>query len=241
MKIVIIRHAEPDYPHNCLTEKGLREAELLADRLVKEPADAYYTSSMGRAMLTAHPTLTRLGKTAKVYDWMREFSIPIRWEDGRTQGYPWDQYPAYWKADEAYFDRKKWHTTNLMRSGDLEAAYGRVTNALDELIASHGYVRDGEHYRAERPNTDTIVLFCHFGVECVFLGHLLGISPVVLWHGTCSAPTGVTTVVTEEREEGIASFRMQTFGDVSHLTMAGEEPSFSARFCEMYTDFSQRH
>ena len=241
MRIVIIRHAEPDYPHNCLTKKGLREAELLADRLVKEPAEAYYTSSMGRAMLTAEPTLQRLGRTAKVYDWMREFGIPIRWEDGRTQGYPWDLLPAEWKADKAFFERENWHTTKLMQSGNLEAAYRKVTGALDELIAMHGYERDGEHYRAVRPNTDTIVLFCHFGVECVFLAHLLGMSPTVLWHGTCSAPTGVTTVVTEEREEGIASFRMLTFGDVSHLTSVGEPPSFAARFCEMYSDFSQRH
>lgn len=241
MKIMIIRHAEPDYPHNCLTEKGLREAELLADRLVKEPADAYYTSSMGRAMLTAEPTLKRLGKTAKIYDWMREFGIPVIMENGEKKGCPWDQLPAEWKADKAYFDREKWYTTRTMRSGDMEKAYREVTGALDELIASHGYVRDGEHYRAEQPNTDTIVLFCHFGVECVFLGHLLGISPMVLWHGTCALPTGVTTLVTEEREEGIASFRMLTFGDVSHLTVMGEKPSFMARFCEVYSDFTQKH
>lgn len=241
MKLVIIRHAEPDYEHNCLTEKGMREAEILADRLVKEPADAYYVSPLGRAMLTAEPTMKRLGRTAKVYDWMREFSIPIRWENGRTQQHPWDLMPSEWKADKVNFDRENWYRSQRMSSGDLEAAYKRVAESLDELLASHGYVRDGEHYRAEQPNTDTIVLFCHFGVECVFLGHLLGISPVVLWHGTCSQPTGVTTLVTEEREEGIASFRMLTFGDVSHLTTAGEEPSFMARFCEVYSDFTQRH
>ena len=30
MNIYIIRHAEPDYEHDSLTEKGWREAELLA-------------------------------------------------------------------------------------------------------------------------------------------------------------------------------------------------------------------
>ena len=31
MKLLIIRHGEPDYSIDSLTEKGWREAELLAD------------------------------------------------------------------------------------------------------------------------------------------------------------------------------------------------------------------
>ena len=57
---------------------------------------------------------------------------------------------------------------------------------------------------------------------------------MVLWHGLCALPTGVTTVVTEERQQGIASFRIIGFGDLSHLYAAGETPSFAARFCECY-------
>lgn len=87
---------------------------------------------------------------------------------------------------------------------------------------------------------NTIVLFCHFGVECVILGYLLGISPMVLWHGFCAAPTSVTTITTEERREGIASFRVNSFGDISHLYVAGEEPAFAARFCETF-DSKERH
>ncbi len=35
MKLMIIRHGDPDYSIDSLTEKGWREAEYLADRLVK--------------------------------------------------------------------------------------------------------------------------------------------------------------------------------------------------------------
>ena len=35
--------------------------------------------------------------------------------------------------------------------------------------------------------------------------------------------------------------RMSSFGDVSHLYAGGREPSFAARFCEVYTRFDQRH
>ena len=76
------------------------------------------------------------------------------------------------------------------------------------------------------------VFFCHFGLECVLLSHLLNVSPMVLWHGTAAAPTSVTTLNTEERREGIAYWRMASFGDISHLYVANQEPSFSCRFRE---------
>ena len=62
-----------------------------------------------------------------------------------------------------------------------------------------------------------------------------------LWHGTCALPSSVTTLITEERRKGISSFRMCAFGDTSHLYAAGREPSFSARFCETYGNWDQRH
>jgi len=79
-----------------------------------------------------------------------------------------------------------------MRSG---IAY--VQDGLDSLLAKHGYERKENYYNALHPNEYTIALFCHFGVECVMLGHLLGISPMLLWHGFMAAPTSVTTVCFE--------------------------------------------
>jgi len=130
-----------------------------------------------------------------------------------------------------------------MGGGSSEREISLVSGAavLDALLAAHGYVREGELYRAERPNREQLVLFCHFGVECLLLSHLLGISPMPLWHGSCALTTSVTTLVTEERRQGIASFRMLAFGDVSHLTSAGAEPGFSGRFCETWDCAEERH
>ena len=134
-----------------------------------------------------------------------------------------------------------WYQVPVMQQAGAEAEYRRVAAGLDELLERHGYRRNGMIYDAVRPNRDTVALFCHFGLECVLLSHLIGASPMVLWHGTCAAPTSVTTLITEERRQGIASFRMSSFGDVSHLTAAGEEPSFSARFCETWDCREERH
>ena len=53
MKILLIRHAEPDYAHDSLTEKGRREAELLSRRMADYPILDYYVSPLGRARETA--------------------------------------------------------------------------------------------------------------------------------------------------------------------------------------------
>jgi len=104
----------------------------------------------------------------------------------------------------------------VMTEADMGTGIAYVRNGLDSLLAKHGYERNGNYYHAVHPNEKTIALFCHFGVECVMLGHLLGISPMALRHGFMAAPTSVATVCTEERREGIAYFRVTSFGGISH-------------------------
>ena len=241
MKLYIVRHGDPDYANDSLTERGRREAELLADKFEKMDFAAIYLSPLGRARETAEATLRRLGRTGETRDWLREFA-PTRFDP--DLGHPtilWDWLPQKWTAEKAFYDREAWMHVPVMEEAGAPAEARWVYEGLDALLAQHGYVHDGELFRAERPNRDSIVFFCHFGVECVILGHLLGISPMPLWHGTCALTTSVTTLVTEERRQGIASFRMCSFGDVSHLTAAGQEPSFSARFCETWDCAEERH
>ncbi len=241
MRILIIRHGDPDYEKDSLTEKGWREAGLLADRIAGLDVKAFYVSPLGRAKDTASLTLAKMNRTAQERDWLREFPPSIlRPDGGGRRKIAWDWLPEDWTAEEKYFLRDRWAETDIMEEGGVGEAYGKVIEGFDTLLAEHGYVRQGEFYRAERSNRDTIVLFCHFGLECVLLSRLMNVSPMVLWHHTCAAPTSVTTVVTEERRQGKAIFRVTAFGDISHLNGAGEEPAFAARFCETFWD-EERH
>ena len=63
MKILLIRHGDPDYKHDTLTEQGWVEAELLARRLQSAAIDDFYLSPLGRAQDTAGVTLKALGRT----------------------------------------------------------------------------------------------------------------------------------------------------------------------------------
>ena len=60
MRIVFIRHGEPDYSKDSLTPKGWREAELLAKRISKWNVSQFYCSPLGRARDTASCTLKRM-------------------------------------------------------------------------------------------------------------------------------------------------------------------------------------
>lgn len=178
-----------------------------------------------------------MNRTAETLDWLREFEAHIDRPDVKNEkSICWDWLPQDMEKDLDLYDRERWNKTDIMRKGNVEEAYRRVCDGLDALLKKHGYERDDMYYRVNEPNHDTIVLFCHFGVECVMLSHLLNVSPMVLWHGLCAAPSSITSIYTEERRKGIASFRVNEFGSTAHLYVAGEKPSFAARFCECYGD-----
>ena len=241
MKLIIVRHGDPDYSIDSLTPTGWEEARLLADRLCKLDVKAFYCSPLGRARDTASFTLKALNREAEILPWLKEFPSPVIKPHRTAPDVAWDWLPADWTSEPAYFQMDDWAQTPPMAQGKVAEEYAYVTGELDKLLARHGYVRENKLYRAAGANEDTVLLFCHFGLECVLLSHILNIPPMLLWHGTCAAPTSVTSVVTEERRKGIVYFRMNAFGDTSHLYVADQEPSFAARFCEIYDSPTQRH
>ncbi|MDY3919157.1 MAG: histidine phosphatase family protein [Candidatus Limivivens sp.] len=257
MKILLIRHGDPDYVHDTLTAKGHIEAALLSEKMAKLQIRDFYVSPLGRAKDTASYTLKKVGKKAEELDWLREFPALVDINDSEElqRAYPdtkkegeryrlriaWDMAPGYWTEHPEYFSADGWRNSQVAAHSDMIRVYDRVIQSFDEFLASCGYVREGAHYRVEQEKEDTMALFCHFGVSCVLLSHLWSLSPFVLWHSLAMAPTSVTEVVTEEREKGCAYFRALRIGDISHLYAGGEEPSFACRFCETYGNPEQRH
>lgn len=259
MRLLFIRHGDPDYKNDTLTEKGKIEAAALADFIDFWKIDEAYKSPLGRASLTAKYSLDAMNKEAITYDWLREFNadIDVNIHPEWLKAYPdtertaddtkytsricWDMVPAYLNDNPIYYDSINWRKGDICTKSDLLEKYDNVCKSFDELLAGYGYERDGSCYKVTRENDVTIAFFCHFGVICVILSHLLNMSPFTLWNGICLAPTSVTEVVTEEREKGCAQYRILKSGDVTHLFVKGVEPSFSARFAELYSNEDERH
>lgn len=237
MRLLFIRHGDPDYEHDCLTEKGIKEAKLLSKRMEKETMDHIYVSPMGRAQKTASFTLQLTGKSAETLIWLQEFTPRIHRPDLPDQlSIPWDFRAIDWMETDAFFDQDEWKKDPVLMEGNTAEAYDHIIHSFDTLLESHGYVYNGKWYEVKKESHDTLVFFCHFGIQCVILSHLLHLPVMALLHGCIAAPTAVTELYTQEPLEGIATFRMTRYGDLSHLEAAGEAPSDSGRFVECYHD-----
>ncbi len=93
-------------------------------------------------------------------------------------------------AEPKYFDRITGMKQSLSERPCKEEEYDWVTGELDRLLRRHGYVRNGLFYRVVAPNEDTIVLFCHFGVECPAFPSLKYLSDAALARNLCGAVVG---------------------------------------------------
>ena len=75
MRLLFIRHGDPDYIHDCLTERGRREAAALAEMAEELRMGEIFLSPLGRAQETASYTLKKLGKTGETREFLQEFSV----------------------------------------------------------------------------------------------------------------------------------------------------------------------
>ncbi len=237
MKIILIRHAEPNYAIDSLTEKGWREAALLAQRLAMlPPADGYYCSPLGRAKDTAKPAMEILGKNCEILPWLREFSGTVIDPETGKERIPWDLKPSLWRDDPQLLSNKDWLVHPLMQTGSTKPAeiYQEVCRGVDALLHKHGFDKEGAFYRCQKNTEGSLVLFCHMALAMTIIGYLTNVSPFLLWHGFCMPPSSVTTLITEERSPSYVTFRCFQMGDTSHLALGNEPPSRMAMFQEVF-------
>ncbi|MCR4689162.1 MAG: histidine phosphatase family protein [Saccharofermentans sp.] len=235
MKLIFIRHGDPDYVKDSLTEKGWAEAEILSERVAKWDIKDIYLSPFGRAQDTASLSLKKLGREGTTLDWLKEFYYRVTDEDTGEERIEWDFYPRYFVPHKGLHDKDEWFNTPIMKTGDIEKYYLEVIEGIDKLLVEHGYVRreDGV-YEVREHNDDNLVFFCHFGITALITGYLTGIAAPSLWQGFFMAPTSITVLGSEERIPGEAAFRVQSFGDFRHLIEAGEPVSPSGYFTDMF-------
>ena len=259
MKLIFVRHGDPDYKNDSLTPKGVREASLLAQRICKWNVTDFYCSPLGRAKATASYTLEKMNREAKILNWTQEFNYAI--DDPLTgrHGVPWDLVPSEWSNDPLMLSHEEWvHSAIMQQNPQIADKYQEVRRELDAFLASYGYIREGNFYRvpakeevfisstvspdniAARSAMESgkgeplVVIFCHLGAICIMLSHLLNIPFPLLAHGFFLPTTSLTILSTEERWSNEAYFRVQTIGDVNHLLTGGEPISNAGSYTNSF-------
>ena len=253
MHLIFIRHADPDYKNDSLTEKGFKEAELLALRAAKwQNLEHLYVSPMGRAQKTAEAIQKKVNVPSTTLNWLREFNYPVKDSKTKKDRIAWDWLPKDYFSDKKFSDINKFYQNKSLKNAGIEFYYNQVCAGLDEILESYDYNRIDEktpvyncfpHLTVEDAKIDThgkasqedldkknIVFVCHLGVMFAMISHLTGISPVQLWQEFFVAPSSVTIVGAQERIPGEVAWRIQSLGDTNHLFAAGEEVSASGYF-----------
>jgi len=219
MILYIIRHGEPLYGPDTLTDLGRKQAEALVRRFEKSGLDRIFSSPMGRARLTAQPTADALGLPVKIEPWTREawpeFAPPL--PDGRRT-FVIDMPAEEFRRPQEHDRYTDWHEITALHSIHAKEAWSRIVRHSDDFLRRLGYRRqfDGG-YIAENPSDEHIALFCHAGFGTLWLAHLLGIPPHLFWSSFYMTHTGVTVVRFAENPSGLVTPRCLCLSDMSHL------------------------
>jgi len=214
MRIVFVRHGEPDYARDCLTEAGRAQAAAAAERLAGEGIREIFSSPCGRARETAAFTAARLGLPVAILDYMRE----ITWGG---PGIPCDGHP--WTlgdrmlAEGFDFDALDWREHPYFRGNAATACYGAIAGRFDGFLAERGYLHEGRRFLCRGGGDETIALFSHGGSGACALAHALALPfPYV----ASVLPYDFTSVIILDfpANEGAHVFpRVELFNDCAHI------------------------
>lgn len=223
VKLYIIRHADPDYSIDDLTEAGHLEAAALGKKMKDIGLDELYASSMGRAKTTASYIAKETGLTIQEEDWARELA---HWNAELPSGEAiaaWN-YPGELMED-VQKDLTEWKRSEdfWLKNPDKNELYDQLIADSDAFLAGQGLKRQGGMYKMTDPQAERkqIALVCHAGFGVAWLAHLLHLPLSSVWKGFWLPTSSVTTVLFEKRETDILVPRCIGLSDVSHLDQAG--------------------
>ena len=216
MKLYIIRHGDPNYELDCLTEIGKEQAEAVAPRIASYGIDRIITSPQGRARQTADPLCKLLDKPYDVASWAHEIYFQCNHPTkGKVFGTAAPE--EIMRSEEVLSMGDRWHEHPFyVGTGAGEEVAGLHT-AADLFLEKLGYKREGLRYKVLRENNETIALFCHGGFATVLLGYILGIPEAICFSAFGMSQTGVTLVEFKHPESGYTAPRCRFHNDTSHL------------------------
>lgn len=211
MFLYIIRHADPDYANNTITEFGWEEAHALAEWLKDIHIDKIYTSPLGRAIDTAKPTLEIKGMTSEILPWTEESMDYME----SHQLKPDSDCSYSFSVQKGVYDFKDFMPTDRMKTVE------NMQKCSDEFLASLGYERNGALYKITRNNDESIAVFCHGGFGVAWIAHLLNTAPGVMYPNISLNTSSVTTFEFLNASEGFVRPVLRRLGEITHIYKAG--------------------
>jgi len=230
MLLHIIRHADPDYKNGTITEKGHKEALALSSIIGGLQPTHLYSSPLGRAKDTAAYTVKVLGLPLGIEDWTQEIDgFTVEQEEPFGRSAIWDYHPEKIRELSTQgLTEEDWLKTQPYANTGYEKVLDTLVKHSDVFLAKHGMMRENQVYRIDESfdqvRSQRIIVFCHGGFGLSWLSHLLRIPFPLVYSSFYLWPSSVTTLLFEERKQGIATPRCIGLADITHLKLAGLNP-----------------
>ena len=220
MVLFYIRHGEPIYNPDSLTEQGKIQAEAICKRLAAFGVDEIYSSTSNRAVQTAMPLCEMLNKEPELLDFCHE-------------NHAWRQLTIERNGEKNWLFKDAEMRELMLNSSVLGLGFRwfehprltgyregmeRIRNESDKFLASLGYehIRETGKYKVTKENNKRVALFAHHGFGLAFLSAVLDIPyPVFSMHfDICH--TGLT-VINFQEENGFSVPKILTLSSDAHL------------------------
>ena len=222
MRIIFVRHGEPDYLHDCLTQTGHKQAAAAAQRLADEGITEVYASSCGRAFETASYTALLLDLPVVKLDFMREIS----WGGFRIPcgGHPWALSETL--LDEGFdFGASDWRKHAFFDGNIATEEFEKIAACFDEFLLGQGFRHENGRFFCESGTNKTIALFSHGGSGACALSHLLGLPFPYVAAVMPYDFTSITIVDLPATENAYTHPTLELFNDCAHIHRMPGGPS----------------
>ena len=218
MLLYIVRHGEPG-PDGALTEKGIKQAEAVGERLFRSGIDRIYSSPFLRARQTAQPLCRLSSKEMHIEQWAHEIGEEriTTYPDGERKSVSLLQNTVF-RAEKNInlpFDRA--FEADGFRESKMEEAVSYIEENGDKFLESLGYKKENGVYRILKPSDEKIALFCHAAFSRAWISTLLHIPVHIMWASFDYAHSGVTVIEFQNNENGITAPVCLCYSDLSHL------------------------
>ena len=174
MRVIFVRHGDPDYKNDCLTPLGQLQAKAAAQRLKDEGIEKGYSSTNGRAYETAEYTARLYGCDVIPCDFMREIGWGAIEGEVLEVSSPWKTARMMPAAGLSLLDPNFAEKEPFKRNKVVKNAL-KVNEGLDRWFEELGYKREGEYYRVINPSDRTVAMFCHGGSSSAAFAHVFNL------------------------------------------------------------------
>lgn len=221
MRFIYIRHGEPTYNPDDLTELGKLQAEKIAYYLSKYRVDLLFSSTSNRAIRTAVPTAKKFNMEINKLDFANEEyvwnSLTLNTTSGKVWLFQSQDTVRLFHTQEIMDLRFQWYKHPNFSNSRFESEIERIQNESDRFFASLGYLHLGNgKFKVLKESYDTVVMFAHQGFGFIFLSLLLNI-PYPNFCTRFELGHAEITIIEFKNESGYSCPKIISLSNHSHL------------------------